>query len=295
MRKIITVLSLLAVLVPASAQSLGFLLLSGDAATSAMAGIGTATASSAYAPDVNMAAAALSQGKMDVGAGYTLWSPSFSKNSIISAAGYFKAGKKLAIGADFKLFSIPAYDITTAEGRVTGTYSPKEMALGVGVSYEIVKGLAAGVHVKFASSSMADNAKGSAFGADITLQYQNNGLRAGLAADNLGSKVKYGDNAYSMPMRLRAGASYTIVGITAAAEAQMVSGAFMGAIGAQYNLKDILFVRAGYHLGSDKAPLPSYLSLGLGAKFAGVHIDVCYITANQALANSLAVSLGYAF
>ena len=295
MRKIITVLSLLFVLVPASAQSLGFLLLNGDAAVSGMAGAGIAMEGTAYAPDVNMASAALSEGRFDAAAGYASWAPAYGKNSILSASGYFKISRTFAIGADWKHFGIPSYDITSSEGRVTGSFSPKEFALGLGFSYEIVNGLAAGVHVKFVSSSMAEKASGSAFGADITLQYHHGGLRAGLAADNLGSKVKYGSNAYPMPMRFRAGASYTIVGVTAALEAQMVDGAFMAALGAQYNLKDMFFVRAGYHLGADKAPIPSYLSLGLGVKFAGIHLDAYYMTASPTLSNSLGVSVGYAF
>lgn len=295
MRKIITLLSLLFVLLPASAQSLGFLLLSGDAATAGMAGAGVAMEGTAYAPDINMASAALSQGKMDAAAGYTRWSPSYGKNTILSASGYFKVSKKIAIGADWKHFGISSYDITSSEGRVTGSYSPKEFALGLGFSYEIVNGLAAGVHLKFASSSMAEKASGSAFGADISLQYRNGGLCAGLAADNLGTKVKYGENAYSMPLRIRAGASYTIVGVTAAAEAQLVGSAFMAALGAQYNWNNTVFVRAGYHLGPETAPIPSYLSLGVGFKIAGIHADVCYMTASQTLGNTLGVSLGYAF
>ncbi|MBQ7709973.1 MAG: PorV/PorQ family protein [Bacteroidales bacterium] len=295
MRKIISVVALLCVVVSASAQSMGFLLVSGDAASSGIAGASIAMPGSAYAPDLNMAAAALSAKKMDAAAGYTLWSPSFGKNGLVSASGYFKATDKLAIGADWKHFSIPAYQIVSAEGRITGSYTPKEFAVGLGASYQIIPGLAAGVHLKFVSSVMADNAKGSAFGADISLQYQLNGLRAGVALDNLGSKVKYGSNAYAMPMRVRAGASYSIVGVTATAEAQLVSGSFMAALGAQYAFKDMLFVRAGYHLGTGKAPIPSHLALGLGAKFAGVHLDVSYWTASETLANTLAFTLGYTF
>lgn len=295
MRKIITVLSLLCVLVPAGAQSLGFLLLSGDAASSGMAGIGTATSASAYAPDLNMAAAALSAKKMDVAAGYTMWSPSYGKDNIFSAAGYFKFSEKFAIGADWKHFGMPAYDIISAEGRTSGTFSPRDFSIGLGASFQIFKGFSAGVHLKFVSSSLAEKASGSAFGADITLQYQTGGLKAGLAADNLGTKVKYGNNSYAMPMRFRGGVSYTIVGVTAAVEGQLADGKFMANFGAQYNFKDMLFVRAGYHLGLKDAPIPSYLSVGLGGSFAGVHIDVSYLTASQTLGNTIAVSLGYAF
>jgi len=275
-----------------SGQSLGFLNIRSDAATAGMAGVSVGLQADAYAPENNLAAAALATNKMDIGAGYTLWMPSLSKNGILSASGYFKLTERLAVGADFKNFSSPAYSITSDEGRSTSEFTPKEFSFGAGASFKIIDGLAAGLHLKMASSSLAKDTKASAFGADISLKYEKDALQLGLAADNIGGKIKYGDSAYPMPLCIRGGGAYTVQGFTAGVEADYLDGGIMAGAGLQYAIKDIAFVRAGYHYGG---AIPSYASLGLGVKFAGIHADFYYLLASKTLNNTLGFGLGYSF
>lgn len=67
------------------------------------------------------------------------------------------------------------------------------------------------------------------------------------------------------------------------------------AAGARYAFRDMVSVRTGYHFGTDKSPLPSYLSVGLGVKFFGVHLDFAYHLANELLGGSFKIGLGYSF
>ena len=292
MKKIILFILFLGLTLSLSGQSLGFLAIHPDAATAGMAGTSVGQQANAYAPDNNMAAAALSAGRMDVGAGYTMWMPGVSKNALLTASGYFKLTDKLALGADFKNFSYPSYQITSLEGRSSSEFTPKELCFGLGASFQIVDGLAAGLHLKMASSTLAKDTKGSAFGADISLKYEKDALQAGISADNVGTKVKYGDNAYPMPLCIRGGAAYTFSGLTAAVEADYLDGGIMAGAGLQYSIKDIAFVRAGYHYGQ---AIPSYASLGLGFKFSGIHADFFYLLASETLKNTLGFGLGYSF
>lgn len=292
MKKILISILFLGLTFSLSGQSLGFLAIHPDAATAGMAGTSVGQQANAYAPDNNMAAAALSTGRMDLGAGYTMWMPGISKNGILTASGYFKLTDRLALGADWKNFSSPSYAITSPEGRSTTEFTPKEFSIGLGASFRIVDGLAAGLHVKMASSSLAKDAKGSAFGADISLKYEKDALQAGLSADNIGGKVKYGNSAYPMPLCIRGGAAYTFSGLTAAVEADYLDGGVMAGAGLQYSIKDIAFVRAGYHYGK---AIPSYASLGLGLQFAGIHADFFYLLASETLKNTLGFGLGYRF
>ena len=73
------------------------------------------------------------------------------------------------------------------------------------------------------------------------------------------------------------------------------TGGVGAALGAQYGWNDMVFARAGFHLGTGKAPLPTYASVGLGVKFVGVHLDVSYLLASKVLGNTLCVGIGYAF
>ena len=73
------------------------------------------------------------------------------------------------------------------------------------------------------------------------------------------------------------------------------SGGFGAAAGTEFSFKDMIFVRAGAHIGTGRSPLPTYLSLGAGAKFSGFHLDVCFLTLNEAIGNTLMAGIGYAF
>lgn len=292
MRKILIFLLLLGCNCSLSGQSLGFLVIHPDAETAGMAGTSVGLRGNAYAPENNMAAAALAKNRMDAGAGFTLWMPGVSKNNLLTASGYFKVTDKFALGADFKYFSYPAYAVTSPEGRSSSEFQPKEFSVGLGASFQIMEGLAAGLHLKMASSALAKDAKGSAFGADISLKYEKDALQAGLSAENIGTKVKYDNNAYPMPLFIRGGVAYSFSGLTTSLEADYLDGGVMAGAGLQYAIKEIAFVRAGYHYGN---AIPSYASLGLGFKFSGIHADFFYLLASKTLGNTLGFGLGYSF
>ena len=67
------------------------------------------------------------------------------------------------------------------------------------------------------------------------------------------------------------------------------------AAGVQYSFRDMVFARAGYHYGADKAVLPSFASAGLGVKFFGVELNVAYLFASDALGGTMTFGLGYSF
>ena len=66
-------------------------------------------------------------------------------------------------------------------------------------------------------------------------------------------------------------------------------------IGLEYCIQDIVSLRGGFHYGDPAQALPTFASLGVGAKFAGVHLDLSFLTASKTIGNSLMVGLGYAF
>jgi len=54
-------------------------------------------------------------------------------------------------------------------------------------------------------------------------------------------------------------------------------------------------LRGGFHYGDAAKALPTYASLGLGLQYAGVRLDVAFLTASQSLGNTLLFGLGYSF
>lgn len=297
MKKTLMILALCAIGIQMNAQTMQFLNIGSDAATAAVAGTGVARTATAYAIDNNMAAAALAPSEMATEIGYGIWQPAASKTGIISATGYFQISDKLAIGAGFKNFSEPEYTLTSVDGRSNGSFKPGEMSVGLGAAYKLGDCLALGLNAKFASSSIADNAKASTVAGDLSLAYAKDALQAGVAVCNIGGKVSYSDGgSYSLPMIAKAGAAYSVSGLTASAEFDyLLSGGLMAGIGAEYWIKDIVAVRAGYHYGDGAKAIPSYASAGLGFNLAGIKINAAYLLASEVLGGTMMFGLGYSF
>lgn len=278
------------------AQSVSFLNINTDPAAVGMANAGVAMTADAYALENNMAATALEGPKMAASVGYALWQPKVAGTRMLSVAGFYQLSSRFAAGLLYKNMSYPAYDIIGNEGRSNGTFTPSEYAFAAGFAYEIMDGLAAGLTLRFLSSSLTDAARASAFGADISVKYQREGFQAGLSVNNLGSQVNYGGESYAQPGLVRAGAAYSVAGFTASAEADyLFAGALMAAVGLEYNIAEIVSLRGGFHYGDAAKAIPTYASLGLGVQFAGVHLDAAFLLGSKTLGNTMLFGLGYAF
>ena len=223
----------------------------------------------------------------DISLSYQHWAPKTAKASHINLAGIYNIKGKIGISARAALqLADPVND-----------YTPKEYIAGIGVGYAFTKNLSAGVNFRYAAQQLYTDISYHAFSADIFLLYRWKTLMVSAGIASIGPSVKSGENSYPLPASIKAGASYTLpFGLRLAGDFDYyVSGGLGTALGLQYGWQDTLFARAGYHYGFQKAPVPSFLSLGIGAKFFGFHIDLCYMTASKTLNNTLTLGLGYAF
>ncbi len=282
--------------VAASAQSMPSLLIPTDPASASVAGSGIARDATSSAVADNASAMSFSSKTFAVGASYGMWAPEAADSKLADVGAYYKFGGKFALGLSGSYIADHQTNITNANGLVTGTFSPKDIVARVGVSYLITDCLSAGVTAKMIYSSIGPDISGTAFGGDISIMYRREALSAAAAVCNLGTAINYGGESYSMPMLVKAGAAYTVVGLTVSAETDyLFEGAFAAALGAEYNIADIAFLRAGYHYGAKDKGLPSFASVGLGVKYAGFELNVAYLLASQTLCNTLQLGLGYSF
>ncbi len=278
------------------AQSIPMLNVSPDAAVAGMAAVGVTGEASAYSFENNIAATVLGDSRMAVGAGYGMWQPSATKAGVLSASGYYKLGEKFAVALNYKDFSYQSYKSMSQEGQSGKEFKPKENTFGLGFAYLLSENLSAGLNVKMASSSLAESAKASTFGVDVALKYQKDAVQAGLTVNNVGGKVNYGSTSYALPSMMKAGASYSVSNLTAAAQVDFMFKSGMGAgLGLEYAIKEIAFVRGGYHYGSGDNAMPSFASLGLGLAFAGVRFDAAYLLASESLGGTMMFNLSYSF
>ena len=296
MKKIFAILVSMSLGLAAAAQSLPALLVGADPAAYATGGAALARGADAFAVDNNAAAMSLAAGRMDVAASFGLWAPKTADNMLAGFGAFYRVNDKVAVGLAGRMLRDKPYEVTSAAGNVTGTFTPGDLVAGLGVSFAVMDGLSLGVTGRFVSSAIAEQMKGSAFGADITAMYAQEAFRAALGVCNLGSPISYGGASYAQPMLVKAGGAFLYEGLQASAEVDyLFSGALMAGLGLEYCIQDIVFLRGGFHYGDAAKAVPTYASLGLGARFAGVHLDLGFLMASRTVGNSLTVGLGYSF
>lgn len=130
-------------------------------------------------------------------------------------------------------------------------------------------------------------------------------LRAGAKIGNLGGYVQ--DRGFTLPMDITAGAALD----TFLSDAHEITvGADLGycftpsqvrgcriAVGAEYNLMQLVQFRAGYHYGERRDYDPSFWSLGAGVRFLHLRFDFAYLFAGKEtlLHNTCSFSFGLDF
>ena len=206
--------------IPAGAQSMTFMGIGNDVETMGLGYASIAAGASGGVVENNIAAAALYEdgyGMADLG--YTLWQPSGFNTGIVGIGGFSKIGKRLAVGVSGKYLIEQPYLMMEANGLTSDMFRPKEGMFGVGVACRIIDGLAVGANFKLGASGIAPEASATVFAADIHAMYSIKGVNIGVGVSNLGTKADYGYGGYDIPMLVRAGASYSIFGLTVSAEA----------------------------------------------------------------------------
>lgn len=243
----------------------------------------------------NMAAInALSGKKLDISASYGLWAPENYSNSLIGFNGYGNIGK-FSVGLFGRYNICKEYDIFDSNAKPLGVFNPNEFEIGASFAYAFAEKFALGARVNYISSILAEAAKGSAVGVDLSFAYKSKGLQLALAARNIGSEIKYGQQSYKLPSLAALGASYSISAFSAYLEADyMFSGSFMGGLGVEYTVIDIFTFRAGFHCGDEKS-IPTFVSVGLGINYHGALINATYLPSLSNNGSALLVGLGYSF
>ena len=239
-----------------------------------------------------------SAAKIDVEAFIGKWAPRTADNLMAGLDAGVRVADKFILTVEGSYFKDKPYDITSAEGRVSGSFAPHEMILALGGDILATDFLSVEVKAKAFMSTLATDVEGMAFGADLVARYHVNGFNVAAGARNLGSPIRYGNSkdAFPMPMLATVGGSYSGSGLTAAAEVDFLfSGALMAGLGLEYCVQDIVSIRAGYHYGDALKALPSFASLGLGARFSGFKLDLSYLLANRNIGGSILFGLGYSF
>lgn len=310
MKRIILTLTLLLSAASLSSRAQGssaaqFLDICPDAASLSLGGSGLTLSEGAFSVWSNPASSALSSKKLAAGASYGLWQPSYSASSFAAASGYVRLGKKLSVNFLGKYYMHKSYDITGADGIVSGSFTPSEMNFALGVSYALLPSLSLGVNLGYLHSDIGAPESASGLVSDLALQYRYKDLDAALALRNFGTKISYGASSYSLPTRADLGLSYTLgrssaadhtLALHAQASAYLADSLFRLAGGLRYSFKQTVYLAGGYSTVLS-SPEMGFASLGAGLRLWGVELGAAYLlgASDNPNSGSLLVNLSYSF
>lgn len=308
----------------AQAQTASFLDVNPDPVAMSMAGTGTVMEATPFAMWNNIAATALDDRTLQVGAAYSLWQPSYTSNHVAAVAGYGRVARFMTVSASVKYFSHKPYDVTDGiTGAVTGSFTPMDLQAGIGLGFKVLPILSLGANVNYVYSDIGGPKKGGAVSADFGALLDLKFLRVGVTAANIGSRLDYGGTtAYSLPANVKLGVG-TIqrfgpedrhaVAVNLEGGMTFEQSAFFAGVGAQYIFNDFVRVGLGYHYGDkDKLTAGSYASFGAGIKFLGISVNAAYILGfkqasdisspveslynlSAPISNTFSVGIGYEF
>lgn len=204
-----------------------FLGISPDARSGGMGDMGVATRPDNSSMHWNLAKTPFQERATSIGISYSPWLRALIPDVNLAYLSFNQKIKDFgAISASLRYFSLGNVTFTDVSGGVIGTYNPNEFSLDAGYSMKLVDNLSMGVAFRFIYSNLTlgqsvggtPTKPGLAGAGDISLFYQNKNwkigkmpivFRWGTAFTNLGSKIRYTQNARAdfIPMNLRLGPS----------------------------------------------------------------------------------------
>ena len=304
---------------PQNTGAANFLLLTTDARSAGMGGVGTAVPNNNQAIFSNGATTGLQPETYGISYGFApLMRDVTSGHSLHSLAGFYKLRSKHIILGGFRYYHYPEVGIISTDASTSTNIRPKEWSIDIGYAYKILPQLTASATIKWIHSDIGafgEKQKADAVAFDIGVVYGqsfsfcNGGNWAiGAQFSNLGNDLQYhASSQESLPALFKAGASVDLSfspahSLLIASDIRYrmnpadVRTTSIG-IGVEYTLLEHFKARSGYHYGDEEKGDDSYATAGLGVECWRMQIDFAWLFAEKenAQRNSWWISLGYAF
>jgi hypothetical protein len=240
--------------------------------------------------------------RFSVGVSGQVWAPHGVTSTNLAFGSAFKAGKRLgfSVGGAYQIGE--EYTSIDETGNQVGIIKTDDLIISIGAGFLVIDNLSVGVNVRYAAQTLSSDNSYSAVSTDVFMAYRLSGINITAGISSLGSSIKsVSGDSFSLPTSASTGVEWS-KSFSEAHSFRLLADAdyyFSGnitiATGVEYSFRNLIFLRAGYHIGSDKSPLPAFASVGLGVKFKGFKLNAAYILASEALAGTLTVGLGYNF
>jgi hypothetical protein len=227
----------------------------------------------------------------------------FSYQDIVLDVGQGSLGAALPLGSQSAWGVLAQYVdygatqrtvVSGAAGANSGTFTGQDIA--VGLSYGSRLGSwGYGATAKVFSSEI-DNATASAFAVDLGLRWQADAspVSLGVSLRNLGTEVKYDQEAEHLPIEFRVGGAWWAFEKRLLVTAEVVKVAeenWSGHAGVEWTLADMFALRAGY---DGSVEIDNGLTVGAGFRSSGLEVDYAWIPFGD-VGNNHRIGVGYRF
>lgn len=212
-----------------------------------------------------------------------------------AAAGRLGASSRWAFTALYQGES--GFEGRDALGAATGSFSVSNTALGVTFAHAFGDRLSVGVGSKYVSESLGSTS-GSALAFDAGVQLSAGAFGVGLAARNMGGKMKYDTGTYDLPSTFGAGVAWqhATSGVRLALDANFPKAYYNDVrMGAEWLWQDRVALRAGYRmeLGAAAAEATGGPAFGVGTGVNGVWVDYGFVGAGEAAQSQHRLGLSF--
>ncbi len=211
-----------------------------------------------------------------------------------------RMGEKDAIGLSLNSTAVSDIEIRTVPGASTGTFTARNLSLGISYSRRLSDVLQAGLTGKLLYEKIfVDEASG--FAADLGVQYITSieGLTAGAVLANIGGVSKLKSENSTLPTSLRIGGAYTMDLASMQSTAMLATDfgyLFPGSqsvvsIGGEFLYDNLFAFRAGYQIGKEARAF----STGVGVTYgiAGFEYAFAPLSSDLGSTHTLGLSLQF--
>lgn len=179
--------------------------------------------------------------------------------------------------------SMGELDKTDETGKDIGQFRPYDILLGLSFGKRLNDSISVGVNAKFLREKI-DVEKAQAVAVDFGGLYSvpNTSLILGVNIQHLGTKMKFVEEAFSLPVNLKLGAAYRMIdgALTFAADVDRpVDSDLNIGLGGEYKIMGIMNLRAGYRytLGGNDLGTASGLRVGIGVEIRDYKLDYAFV------------------
>ncbi|MBU0699774.1 PorV/PorQ family protein [bacterium] len=210
-----------------------------------------------------------------------------------TSVGYAQPIKFGVIGYGISILDGGEATIYYPEGATKTVRAQSDYMLMLSYAGKIIENLSIGGNLKMVHSELAEVSQATAFACDVVGLYRflANNLDIGGVIQNIGSNIKYEEESDALPLNIKVGIAYRFNRLLLTMDINKpIENKLRLNVGAEYQIAEIMVLRAGYKLKQEDNKSGTGLTAGVGFKIRNYQLDYAYVP-HQDLGDTHQISL----